>query len=107
MLRTGYILDWRADWLWFLGFPFLAIGIALACYHWLPVVALASVGLWITIPHHWATWWRTYGLSEDWRRWKGPLIAGPLLVMGTTMLALRVAPTTLLVLSLLWDHQHS
>ena len=107
MFRSGYILDWRADWLWFLGFPFLAIAIALACHEWLPAIALASIALWITIPHHLATWLRTYGLRADWQRWKGPLIVGPLVVMGTTMLGLRVAPMTLLVLGFLWDHQHS
>jgi hypothetical protein len=107
MFRTGYILDRRADSFWFLGFPFLAIGIALACHEWFPAIALASIGLWITIPHHLATWLRTYGLREDWQRWKGPLIVGPLVVIGTTMVGLRLAPMTLLVLGLLWDHQHS
>lgn len=107
MLRSGYILGSRADWVWFLGLPYLAIAIALSCHQWLPVMAVASIGLWITIPHHFATWWRTYGLREDWQRWKGPLIVGPLVVVGTTMLGLRLAPTTLLLLTLLWDHQHS
>jgi len=107
MFRSGYILDARADWFWFLGFPFLAIAIALGCHEYLPAIALASIGLWITIPHHLATWLRTYGLGEDWRRWKGPLIAGPVVVFATTMLGLRWAPMTLLVLGFLWDHQHS
>jgi hypothetical protein len=105
--RFGYILSCRADWLWFLGFPFLAVAIAMACHRWLPVTALASVGLWITIPHHLATWLRTYGLREDWERWKGPLIVGPFVVLGTTLLGIRWAPQSLLVLTLLWDHQHS
>jgi hypothetical protein len=107
MVRCGYILNRRSDWIWFLGLPFLAIAVALACHRWLPVMALASVGLWITMPHHLATWLRTYGLREDWERWKGPLVVGPAVVLGTTLLGMRVAPQTLLGLTLLWDHQHS
>jgi hypothetical protein len=107
MFRIGYILSWRADCVWFLAFPLFGIAVALACHRWLPAVAQASVGLWITIPHHLATWLRTYGLREDWQRWKGPLIVGPLVVLGTTLLGLRLAPKTLLLLTLLWDHQHS
>jgi hypothetical protein len=107
IFRRGYILGPRADWIWFLGLPFLSIAFALACHHWLPVMAMASVGLWITIPHHFATWLRTYGLHEDWERWKGPLIIGPIVIMGTTAVGLRMAPQTLLLLTLLWDHQHS
>lgn len=107
MFRTGYILGPRADSFWFLALPFLAIGFALVCHAWLPLMALASVGLWITIPHHFATWIRAYGLREDWERWKQPLIVGPLVVMGTTALGIGIAPNTLLLLTLLWDHQHS
>ena len=66
-----------------------------------------SIALWITIPHHFATWLRTYGLREDWERWRWPLIVGPLVVMGTTAVGMLVAPTTLFLLTLLWDHQHS
>jgi hypothetical protein len=79
----------------------------LACYHWLPVLAWASVGLWITVPHHFATWLRTYGLAEDWQRWKARLIAGPIVIVGMTLLGLRFAPGTALLLGMLWDHQHS
>lgn len=107
MFSRGYILGPRADWIWFLGLPYVAVVIALACHWWLPVMALASVGLWITIPHHFATWFRTYGFREDWNRWKHPLVYGPVVVLATTAVGLRVAPTTMLVLTLLWDHQHS
>lgn len=107
MFRTGYILGPLADAIWFLALPFLAIGFALACHHWLPLMALASVGLWITIPHHFATWLRTYGLREDWERWKQPLLVGPLVVISATIAGMRLAPNTLLLLTLLWDHQHS
>jgi hypothetical protein len=107
MFRYGYILSSRADLIWFLGFPFLCVAIALASYHWLPAVAWASIGLWVTIPHHWATWLRTYGLAEDWQRWKAQLIIGPLVIFGMALLGLRMAPTTLLLVVTLWDHQHS
>jgi hypothetical protein len=107
MFRSEYIVGPRADWMWFLGFPFAAVAIALACHHWLPMTALASVGLWITIPHHFSTWLRTYGLREDWERWRWPLIVAPLIIMGTTALGVLFAPVTLLLLTLLWDHQHS
>ncbi|HZL91652.1 MAG TPA: hypothetical protein VFB96_24995 [Pirellulaceae bacterium] len=107
MFRLGYIINPRADLLWFLGFPFLGVAVALACHQWLPAVAWASIGLWVTIPHHWATWLRTYGLSEDWQRWKPQLIAGPLVIFGMALLGLKFAPTTLLMVGVLWDHQHS
>lgn len=107
MFRRGYILDWRGDLIWFLGLPFLAILAALASHQWLPAVAQASVGLWVTIPHHFATWLRTYGLPDDWRRWKTQLIVGPLVIGGLTIGGLVWAPLTLGLLTMLWDHQHS
>ena len=107
MFSRGYILGPQADWVWFLGLPYLAIAAALACHQWLPVVAVASVGLWITIPHHLATWLRTYGLREDWDRWKGPLLIAPVAIMGATALGMTCAPRTLFLLTMLWDHQHS
>src|SRR5262245_26280864 len=107
MFRSGYIVNPYQDWLWFLGFPFLAVLAALACFHWLSAVAVASIALWITTPHHFATWIRTYGLREDWQRWKIPLIVGPLVVVGMTYLGVLMAPTTLLLVAILWDHQHS
>ena len=107
MFSRGYILGPRADWIWFLGLPYLSIVAALACHQYLPPMALASVGLWITIPHHLATWLRTYGLREDWERWTGPLIVGPVAITAATLLGMHWAPKTLFVLGLLWDHQHS
>lgn len=107
MFRSGFILSPRADLVWFLGLPFAAIAVALACYHWLPAMAWASIALWITMPHHWATWLRTYGLREDWQRWKGPLIVGPLVIGGMTLLGLTIAPITVIMLGILWDLQHS
>jgi hypothetical protein len=107
MFRIGYIINPLADLVWFLGFPFLGVAVALACYQWLPAVAWASIGLWVTIPHHWATWLRTYGLPEDWQRWKPQLIVGPLVIFALAVVGIRYAPTTLLLVVTLWDHQHS
>lgn len=107
MFRTGFILSWRSDVVWFLGLPFLALGAALATKQWLPAVALASVNLWITIPHHYATWVRAYGFADDWQRWRDRLIVGPVVIIGLTMLGLKWAPLTLVLLVMLWDHQHS
>ena len=50
--KTGYILSPRADLVWFLGLPFFAVAVALGFQAWLPYVAVASINLWITIPHH-------------------------------------------------------
>lgn len=107
MFRTGYILSRRGDLFWFLGLPFLAVGIALVCQQWLTAIALASVNLWITIPHHFATWLRTYGLSDEWARWKDRLLVGPIAIFCLTMMGLQWAPITTLLIVMLWDHQHS
>ena len=107
MIRIGYIVNPRADLLCFLGFPFLCITVALASYHWLPAVAWASIAVWVTVPHHLATWLRTYGLAEDWRRWKTHLIIGPAVIFGLALVGLKWAPTTIMIVATLWDHQHS
>lgn len=105
--RTGFIINRGGDFFWFLGLPFLAIGVALACQQWLPAVAIASVSLWITAPHHFATWLRAYGLKEDWQRFKGRLVIGPLVLVGLTLSGMAWAPITLILIITLWDHQHS
>jgi hypothetical protein len=107
VFRTGFILNRRSDAVWFLGLPFLAVGAALAAREWLPAVAAASVALWITIPHHFATWLRTYGFTDEWRRWKDRLVLGPIVILGATLVGLKYAPLTVLLLVMLWDHQHS
>ena len=107
MFKTGFIRNGRADSFWFLGLPFLAIAAALACQQWLTAVAVASVSLWITAPHHFATWLRTYGLSEDWNRWTDRLIFGPLLICIAAVAGLTWAPITLMIVVMLWDQQHS
>lgn len=107
IFRTGYILSGRADLVWFLGLPFAAVLFALGCQQWLPYVAVASINLWITIPHHYATWIRTYGMPDVWRRFRERLIVGPVLIVFFTIAGLLFAPITLLLLVSAWDHQHS
>lgn len=107
MFKTGYILSRRADLIWFLGLPFLAVAIALGFQAWLPYVAVASINLWITIPHHYAGWVRSYGMPDVWERFKDRLIIGPIAIIGFTIAGLQFAPITLLLLVTAWDHQHS
>jgi len=107
MFKTGFILSARADLLWFLGLPFLAVAVALTSQHYLSAVAMASVSLWITMPHQGATWLRTYGLTEDWQRFRGRLIVAPILLFATAVVGLQWAPITLMIIVMLWDHQHS
>jgi len=106
-IRIGYIRDFRTDLIWFMGLPFLAIAVGLSCQQWLPLTAVASIALWITIPHHFATWARTYGMREDWQRFKSRLIVGPLVIASLTLLGVKYAPLSMFLLVILWDHQHS
>ena len=105
--QRGWILDPCRDAIWFLGLPLVAVAVAMGCHAWLPFVALASVNLWITIPHHFATWARTYGLREDWQRWKERLLVGPVMIGIVAWAGHSWAPTTILLLVTMWDHQHS
>jgi hypothetical protein len=105
--RTGWILSRPADLVWFLGLPFAAVLVALGFQEWLPYVAVASINLWITVPHHYATWVRTYGMPEVWQRFRERLVIGPLVILIFTLAALLNAPITLLLLVSAWDHQHS
>lgn len=107
MFRTGYILNPRADSVWFLGLPFAAVLMALGFQRWLPYVAIASINLWVTTPHHYATWVRTYGMPDVWARFRTRLIVGPIVIFTATALGLIYAPITLLLLVSAWDHQHS
>ena len=107
MFRTAYILDRRQDLVWFLALPYLAIAVALASNQWLPAAALAGFNLWITIPHHYASWLRTYGLAEDRSRFKDRLILGPAILFGLALAGLKWVPITAALLVMMWDHQHS
>lgn len=107
MFQSGYILSRREDLIWFLSMPFLAVGIALTMQRLLPAVALASVTLLITAPHHFVTWLRTYGIDEEWKRWKTRLIVGPIVLIALVAAGVKWAPMTLALIAILWDHQHS
>lgn len=107
MLRTGYILRQQDDLIWFILLPFVAIAAALACQQWLPAVALASITLIITAPHHFVTWLRTYGIAEEWQRFKTRLILGPICLFLLILSGLKFAPWTLFLVIIMWDHQHS
>ena len=107
MFRTGYILNRRDDWIWFLGLPLGATAIGLASQQWLSAIAVASVSLWITVPHHFATWLRAYGVREDLKYWREPLLLGPLAILLLTLAGMQWAPLSLLLLATVWDHQHS
>ena len=105
--KTGYILSPRSDAVWFLGLPFAAVLIALGFQAWLPYIAVASLNLWITIPHHYATFVRSYGMPEVWERFRERLILGPILLLILAIAGLTSAPITMLLLVSAWDHQHS
>jgi sorbitol-specific phosphotransferase system component IIC len=108
-IRWGFIEDLRTDLVWFLALPYIAVAIALGTQRFspTPLFALASFNLWITIPHHYATWVRTYGLREDWARWKLRLILGPLVLLAAIVPGFLWAPITTALLVAAWDHQHS
>ena len=106
-LRAGYIRDLPTDLVFFLGLPFVAIAVALGCHAWLSFAALASFNLWITVPHHFSTWYRAYSLREDWSRWKLRFIVGPIVITVFTLCCTIWAPLTALLVFTIWDHQHS
>ena len=105
-----YILDERADWVWFLGLPFAAVALALAGGIFLSDVT-AQVGvamaLWITIPHYAATFLRTYGFSDEYRRWEKRVLVFPFAIFAVMYLGMGLWPIALIGLVQLWDHQHS
>lgn len=107
MLQTGYILNRRDDAIWFIGFPLFATAFALVCHRWLPYVALASITVWITMPHQFATMLRVYGHREDWQRWKLQLTLGPAIIFALALAGVVWLPLTLFLVVMLWDHQHS
>jgi hypothetical protein len=106
-VSIGYIHTPRADGLWFIALPFIAIAIALFFHSALPYVAQISIAIWITVPHHYAGWVRGYGLEEDWNRWRTRLIVGPLVLIPTVLLGTAYIPITVAIMFMLWDHQHS
>jgi len=107
IFKSGYILNPRADVVWFLSLPFWALGLALAAHHWLPAMAELSVALLVTAPHQFATWLRTYGFRDERQRWSIQLVAAPILIFSLTLVGLYYSPLTVVLLTFLWDHQHS
>jgi len=106
-LSIGYVRNRSADWFWFILLPPLAVAFALFSEVWLSFVALASVTLWVTVPHHFGTWCRTFGLREDWDRFRWRIIVGPIAIILGVLLGWNWAPLTIFLVALLWDHQHS
>ena len=89
LIRTGYIVDRRQDYVWFLGLPLAALAFALVSGQYLPGAALAAIALWVTIPHHFVTWLRIYGSPSEFARFKERFIWGPVLLIGFTYLLLH------------------
>lgn len=106
LFRMGYIIDPRWDLAWFIGLPFLALAVALMSQAWLSAVVIASFALWFDIPHHGATFIRTFGIAEDRRRFRQQLIVGGLAITAIVLVGLKWAPLTLVLVSTLWNHQH-
>ncbi len=107
MFRTGYILNRRDDWVWFIALPFAAVAIGLASQRWLSAIAVVSFSLLLTAPHHFASWLRAYGVREDLKHWRAPLTLGPVAIALVTLVGITWAPMSLLLLVWTWDHQHS
>ena len=87
ILQSGYIVDRRQDYIWFVGLPFAAICFALLSGHYLPGAALAAIALWITIPHHFVTWLRVYGSPSEFVRFKERFVLSPILLVAFNLCA--------------------
>tara|TARA_B100000886_G_scaffold333139_1_gene286706 strand:+ start:1293 stop:2345 length:1053 start_codon:yes stop_codon:yes gene_type:complete len=107
LFRSGYIVDRRQDYVWFLGLPIAALVFAFVSGQYLPGAALAAIALWVTVPHHFVTWLRVYGSPGEFVRFKERFIWGPVLLIGFCYLLLHYAPLSLVLIVTLWDHQHS
>jgi len=107
MFRRGYILSVGGDLLWFVLLPFIGVGVALLCQRYLSAVALAAVGVWVTLPHQFASWLRTWGIADERRMWGDRLYWGPLLIFAGSLAGYGLAPISTAFLVILWDHQHS
>ncbi len=107
MLKTGYIVGPRSDAVWFLALPAIALTIGLACQEWLSAVAITSVALLITGPHHFVTLFRTYGLAEDRSRFADRLLVGAIVITALTAAGYYLAPLSLVLLTVMWNHQHT
>lgn len=107
MFQSGFIINRRYDLVFFISLPFWVLAFALASYNWLSSIALASVALWITLPHQMVTWIRVGAVPEDWPMYRSRFLVGLVVIIATTLLGLLYAPITLLLLVAMWDHQHA
>lgn len=107
MFRTGYIQSFRADLVWFLSLPILALLFAFYARDHLSALVMVSISLWITFPHHAATWVRTFGLKEDIAKYKERLIVGPIVIIGLATFGIYFTPIAFFWVVSAWDHQHS
>ena len=103
----GYIVDRKHDLIWFLGLPFAAVAVAFLCQRHLPGGALAAIALWVTVPHHFATWLRVYGSPAEFGNWRERFVFAPVVMILLTYALLYWAPLSLVLIVTLWDHQHS
>lgn len=106
MFRTGFILSPVGDMIWFLGLPILALIFAMISQAWFSTIVIASTALWFDIPHHGATFIRTFGLVEDRQRFWQQMLVGLFAIAAVVYVGLRWAPLTLAFVSTLWNHQH-
>ena len=107
VLQVAYIIDRRNDILWFLALPFAAVLFAVFAQRNIPGGALVAVTLWITVPHFLLTGVRLYGSPVVFSRWRERLVWSPVLLIVFAFVLLKYAPLTLVLVIVLWDHQHS
>ena len=105
-LQVAWIVGPWSDAVFFLGLPFLAAAAAFAGHMFLSAVAVASIALWIDVPHQSVTLIRTFGVAKDRRQFRNQLIIGLILISAVIATGLTWAPLSLLLLSTLWNHQH-
>ena len=103
----AYIIDRKADGIWFLALPFMAVIAGLLSHEYLPGGALAAIAVWVTVPHHFVTWLRIYGSPAEFNRFRDRFIFGPVALVLLAYVAMRYAPLSLVLIVTLWDHQHS
>jgi hypothetical protein len=110
LFRSGFILGRGSDWIWFLGLPFAAVGIALLLRDAAADVGVQvgiSMALWITIPHYAATFLRTYGFADEFQRWRTRFLVFPVAAFLVLLFGMALWPILVIGLIQLWDHQHS
>ena len=104
---NAYIVNRKVDGIWFLALPYVAVAVALLLQDALPGESVAAIALWVTVPHHFATWLRVYGSPAEFGRWRERFVLGPVLMVLMAFVAIRYAPLSLILIVSLWDHQHS